>query len=229
MSVAGRRRGLVAGALAALAVAASAMGGLHTRAGRPLLARLGGCPAAKVAPADVERARDDSVRSTRGDRPAPARPALGFRLDATTLPEVRAWAAERGVACVEKRDGTLLQCPRVDARALPAPLAINVVYTDVSFGFRASDGTLSAVTALATRMSASEASARTGALARALALAVSEPARARGDASPDRLSQRYATAALDYRFEDYLVDVTTTTMPDGVSVYERYTSGKTGT
>jgi hypothetical protein len=220
---------MAVGALGALALAACATGGLHTRAGRPLLARLGGCPAAKVAPADVERARDVAVRSTRGERAAPARPALGFRLDATTLPEVRAWAAGRGVDCVERRDGTLLQCPRVDARALPAPLATDVVYTDVSFGFRASDGTLSAVTALATRMTPAEASARTGALSRALSEAVSEPPRTRGDAAPDRLARRYATVALDYRFADYLVDVTATTMPDGVSVYERYTSGKTGT
>ena len=40
---------------------------------------------------------------------------------------------------------------------------------------------------------------------------------------------RWASASLTYRYSDYLLDVGATTLPTGVSIYERYTSGRTKT
>ncbi len=225
-------RRIVRALVGVAAVASLAVGGvgfLHTSAGKPLLMKIGGCPAAKVAPADVERARDRSVVATRGEASAPARPALGFRLDETRVGDVRAWATRRGLSCVERREGTLFQCAQVPASALPGALAEGVTYADVSFGFRASDGTLSAVTALSTKMTAEDGAARARRIAGALEEQGDAP-RIVGELSAAHLTRgRWATAQVEARYVDYLVDVTATSAPDGVAVYERYTSGKTGT
>jgi len=217
----------LAGLAAVTSLAVGGVGFLHTSVGKSLLMKIGGCPAAKVAPADVERARDRSVVATRGDAPAPARPALGFRLDETRAMDVRVWATRRGITCVERREGTLVQCVNVPASALPGALAGDAIYADVSFGFRASDGTLSAVTALSTRLTAEDGAARARVLARALEERGTAP-RVVGELSAEHLARgRWATAQIEARWADYLADVTATSAPDGVAVYERYTSGKT--
>lgn len=225
-------RRIVRALVGVAAVASLAVGGvgfLHTSAGKPLLMKIGGCPAAKVAPGDVERARDRSVIATRGDATAPARPALGFRLDETRAADVRAWAVRRGITCVERREGTLVQCANVPANTLPGALAGDGVYADVSFGFRASDGTLSAVTALSTKLSTDDGAARARVIVGALEAHGAAP-RVVGELSAAHLARgRWATAQIEARWADYLVDVTATSAPDGVAVYERYTSGKTGT
>ena len=105
----------VASTLAALTLL---VGLLHTSLGRPLLARLGvGCPV-QASPEDVERARRDSARATRGSEPSPAQPALGFVLDEMTMADAQAWAEREQVSCEEQRGGTLLMCSHVRAAAL---------------------------------------------------------------------------------------------------------------
>src|ERR1700709_1773111 len=75
------------------------VGFLHTKAGRPLLARLGvGCPV-KASPEDVEAARLKSARALRGVETAASRPALGFALDSMTLADVKAWVAKNDLNC----------------------------------------------------------------------------------------------------------------------------------
>jgi hypothetical protein len=113
------RRSLVAGGV--LFTATLAIGALHTPWGRPLLARLGGCPAARVSATDVDHLRLAGLAGIRGNAPAPARPALGFELDRTTSGDVEAWAARSGVVCVTKKRGlTSVDCQNVSRGVLPS-------------------------------------------------------------------------------------------------------------
>ncbi len=222
------KRALLGGALA-LGLGAAAVVGLHTRGGRPLLARVSGCPATKVSPAAALHARDEAVAKTRGDGAAPARPALGFALDEARLADVRAWATAKGIACSEARGGTLLKCADVPASALPrGGRDSHALYTEIAFGFRADDGALHAVTALRSGLAADAATRELGALADGLTAELGVSPTARGDVAALGKA-RWATASLGYRYADYLLDVGATTLPDGVSLYERYTSGRTGT
>jgi hypothetical protein len=83
--------------LSALAVVTLGGGLLHTKLGRPLLARLGvSCPV-KASPEDTEQARLKAARAQRGSEAALSRPALGFALDATVIADVKAWADKKQV------------------------------------------------------------------------------------------------------------------------------------
>src|SRR6188768_2973604 len=96
-------------AVSVLAALTVFVGFLHTKAGRPLLARIGvGCPV-KASPEAIERARDHSARATRGVEVAASRPALGFTLEKMTLTDVKRWAEAKRVSCDDVRDG-LLRC-----------------------------------------------------------------------------------------------------------------------
>lgn len=228
MTLSPRSKRRLAAAALAVGLGATAMLGLHSRAGRPLLARISGCPAAKVSPVAALQARDEAVARTRGDGAAPARPALGFALDEARLPDVQAWASARGVTCVESRGGTLLKCSDVPARSLPRPRDSHAVYTEIAFGFRADDGALTAVTALRSDLPGDAAGQEVRALADALGAEMKAAPTARGDATALGRA-RWASASLTYRYSDYLLDVGATTLPGGVSIYERYTSGRTKT
>src|SRR5882724_3513916 len=93
------------------------IGLLHTKAGRPLLARLGvGCPV-KASPEAVEAARLNAARTLRGTEAAASRPALGFALDSMTPTDVKAWAAQKNVSCDELRVG-LMRCTDVPSTAV---------------------------------------------------------------------------------------------------------------
>ena len=107
------------------------IGLLHTKAGRPLLARMGlACPV-KASPEAVEAARLNSARLQRGVEMAASRPALGFALDTMTLNDVKAWAARKNVSCDELRVG-LMRCTDVPAVAVGSTgPAIN----QLDFGF----------------------------------------------------------------------------------------------
>ena len=104
-------------------IAATALIGLaHAPFARSLLMSLGGCPmaGARMTPAVAERARRMGLSVDPAAVPAPARPALGFALDSTTLPDVRAWADRAHVACDAPRPG-LLKCTDVEPQVLGAP------------------------------------------------------------------------------------------------------------
>jgi hypothetical protein len=198
-------------AAAALAVAAAGL--LHLPWARPLLARLGGCPASRASPARVEAAQRRAWQALRGASAAPSRPALGFALAETTLAEVEAWGRARGLDCERLRDGALLRCAAVPAAALG--VGPTGTYDDVSFGFRLRDGRLVNVTAL-----------RGGLAAPAAAEAMREAAgRLAGELGPpQRLSAPGSEPAfLQYRYVDYLADVTAMSVPRrGHAVREHY-------
>jgi hypothetical protein len=90
-----RRRRWTVGLAGALAAATLGVGALHLPAARPLLALIGACPVGRASASEIEDARRIALRSLRGDTRAPARPALSFELERTTLDDVRAWARER--------------------------------------------------------------------------------------------------------------------------------------
>src|SRR5690242_9186696 len=106
------RRATVA-TLAVLTVGVAGVGLLHTPGARSLLQRIGGCPVGRATPAQVEAAQRRAWRTLQGSEHAPARPALGFALGEATLPQIRAWAAARGLTCEVLRGGALLRCDQV--------------------------------------------------------------------------------------------------------------------
>lgn len=206
------RRWLAAvAATAALGVAAIAS--LHAPWARPLLRRVGGCPAARVTPEQVEAAQRRAWRNVRGSGAAPARPALGFALYRTTLAEVEAWARARGLACEAARAGALYRCSAVPASAIA--LGASGTYDDVAFGFRLSDRRLVNLTTLRTGLAPEDAAARMQAITGALRQALGGPAEsAAGGAGP---------AYVAYRFADYAADVTSMRLPGrGNALREHY-------
>ena len=189
-----RRIGLAAAGT--LACATLLIGVLHMPWARSLLQRVGGCPAGRATPRQVEAAQRAAMRRLVGASPAPARPALGFDLGRTTLAEVQAWARSRSLSCESARDGAFLRCRDVPA---PALAGASGDYDDVSFGFRLADHRLVAVTALRADLSPEEASERASAAASALERRLGPPtARSAGTSG----------FFLQYRYADYLAGVT---------------------
>src|SRR5262245_45779704 len=93
----------------------TALGGfLHTKAGRPWLARWfgGSCPVGHASPARIDEARRSAAASLRGTETTSTRPALGFHLDETTAGDVQAWARASGVAC-RLEHALLMKCDAV--------------------------------------------------------------------------------------------------------------------
>ncbi|HEY2736402.1 MAG TPA: hypothetical protein VGI70_20525, partial [Polyangiales bacterium] len=211
-----------ASVLAALTLLIAA---LHTSAARPLLARLGmKCPL-DASPAEVEAARLESARVTRGTEAAASRPALGFVLDQTTLADVKAWAEKKNVSCDEARTRSLLHCTNVPETALGKS---GPEFNDLDFGFSPSNARLVNISAWRSGMSSRAASAQMKAIAASLAAELGAPASTKGD-----LSARYfasgpmRTAFVQYRFSDYIADVTATNIPDkGLILREHYMSAR---
>ena len=217
---------LLGGGLGLGLLALAGGGLLHTKAGRPLLARVGGCPVGKVSPAAVQERGQEVIASQRGTTKAPARPALGFELDRATIDDVRSWATEEHVGCVERREETLVLCMDVPASAL-GRASDGDIYTEISFAFRVKEKTLLDVTTLRSHLSPAQASRMTIALTAALERSLGAPTIKQGDATTAYLSEgAYATFAMNYRFEDYFADVTTMSLPAGVVVREQYLSAR---
>jgi hypothetical protein len=206
--------------LASLAGIAAAFIGLaallHTPFGRPLLRRLGvACPATKVSPGQVEAVRLRAVAALRGERPSPARPALGQALDLSRPAEVAAWARVRGLACVESM------------RPVRAVKCTGPGSDQIAFAF-APDGRLVSVDRLRGALNASEASRLFGQVADDLAAALG-PGQVAGDATPDYLaSGSMHSARLAYRFSDYLATVTAMNVAGRVVLHEQYESARGG-
>jgi hypothetical protein len=181
-------------------------GALHLPVLRPLLRRIGGCPVQQLTPAQVEAAQARAFHKLRGSSPAPQRPALGFKLEQTTLDDVRAWAVTAGTACESKRDGALLLCPNVPAaKGLPR-------YDELAFGFRLRDRRLVNLTALRVGLGEDEARSSLDSLQSGL-----EARLGPGDARPGA----YAV----FRFSDYLAEVSAMALPGrGHALREHYMS-----
>jgi len=197
------------------------VGFMHTKAGRPILMSLAGfagCPMGKASAAEVEAVRRAAVASERGTAGAPARPALGFVLDRTTLSDVRKWAEQVGAGCTEERQGTLVKCSGVAATAIGRPSWENAM-TELSFGF-STQGPLVSLTTLYSHRSADDTAK----------IATDAGATLEKDLGPAHtvagsLAQTGSVATLSYRFRDYAADVTACPVPgSGFVVRELYAS-----
>ena len=226
----------VAAALAATVGLTALIGFAHTKHGRPLLALLGahgshhrgggGCPLGfdkAQTPEQKEASRASFSRAHRGAALVRARPALGFRLDATTEADVLAWAQASGVSCKKPRAGYDLDCAAIPDSALPeAERGAGLRSLWLGFG---GDGKL--VTVVAVRKSAdprvvSEAFASVkGRVEHAAGPASSVV----GEGRPEELaSGALYQASAEYRFKNYYALARATNMGDGFLLTEEYRS-----
>jgi len=221
-----RKAKALASAGAAAVALTAAIGVLHTPMARPLLSKIGGCPVGKATPADIEAARMGAVRETRGVAPAPARPALGFTLDRSTPADVHAWGKQLGVPCENKREGTLVVCHAVPRAALEGHAGQPGTIDDLAFAFRPRDGRLVNITATSLALPSGDASARMQHVTGTLRASLGVPTDAAGDPTAEYLaSGDYATATVQYRFSDFMAEITATNIAGrGVALREHYLS-----
>jgi len=219
------RRGLLTLG-ATLAVATALIGAMHTPAGLRLYARATGrgCPFGGSA-AEVERGRLEAAHAARGAVVAAARPALGFRLDESTVDEVDAWAARHGLACRDRRERSLKICTNVPAAALGRS---GPTIDELALAFSPTTHTLVNLTAVRYRLPPDEAVRHMGGLLGGLRTALGDPARTAGSLDVASLSAAsYATAASFFEFRDYIAELTATQIPrEGVLVREHYMSAR---
>jgi hypothetical protein len=200
------------------------IGLLHTKAGRPLLARLGlACPV-KASPQAVEAARLQAARTLRGTETAASRPALGFALDSMTLADVKAWAARVNVSCDELRVG-LMRCTDVPTASVGSTgPAIN----QLDFGFAPATEHLVNVSAWRNGMTGDAAAAQLSAVALQMKEQLGTPTHEAGSRTAGYLaSGPMHTATVEYRFKDYIADVSATNIPGrGLLMREHYMSAR---
>jgi len=213
----------VASTLAALTLL---VGLLHTSLGRPLLARLGvGCPV-QASPEDVERARRDSARATRGSEPSPAQPALGFVLDEMTMADAQAWAEREQVSCEEQRGSTILMCSHVRAAALGG--SGGETTDELVLAFSPKTKRLVNIATTEYGLDGTAAASRMARIVSNLEEKLGKPTREAGERSASYLAEApMRTALVRYRFSDYQADVTATNMPGkGLMLREHYMSAR---
>ena len=210
---------------ASVSVSLTLFGGfLHTKAGRPILARLGvSCPV-KASAEDVEAARSNFARSERGTEAASSRPALGFVLDRMTLSDVKAWADQKHVSCDEVRDG-LLRCTDVPLAAVGGA---GPMINRLDFGFMIANEHLVNISAWRNGLTGEVAAAHLDAVIANMQRQVGAPTTEAGNRSAQYLaSGAMHTAVAKYRFKDYIADVSATNIPGrGLSLREHYMSAR---
>ena len=210
---------------AGVLVSCAALFALHTPQARGILVKLGGCPMGRASATQVEEARRVAALPSRGEFPAPVRPAAGFMLDVTTRGAVDDWAARYEVSCQEKREGALLLCADVPPRAIGRPDGVAIA--EVAFAFTPRPALRLVNLTVMHRPSAANAAVRElVAVTAALHDALGAPIGEAGERTAAHVGALpYATAAVAYRFRDYFADVSSTNLPrQGVMLYEHYMS-----
>ena len=203
-----------------LAAAILLIGVLHLPMARPLLALAGACPVGRASASDIEDARRIALRSLRGEGKAPARPALGFDLEQTTLDDVQVWARARAIGCDLSRESTLLVCRSVPAAALHATTQETI--DEAAFVFRLRDRRLITVATLTSGAAANAAADSFAANAASLAASL-------GAAETRRVPRPGWDGAgpifVRYRYADYIADVSAMRLPGrGIVMREQYMS-----
>jgi len=214
--------------LVSAALAVTLAGGLlHTKAGRPWMARIfgGGCPLNSVTAEQLDAARHGAVASARGTERAPARPAFVFKLDESTVADVKAWALRAGVACAQDK-AWLIKCSDVPASSLgraPSEGAIE----ELAMGF-AADGRLVNITTLRRHLSPGDGSRVMREIATAVVTELGRPHElpveiATGSVSAEPLS----SMKMSLTYSDYIAEITALNLPtSGVAVREHYLSAR---
>lgn len=176
------------------------------------------CPFMRApSAAELEGIRAKSVASLRNGKTAaaPARPAFGFRLDASTKEDVRAWAKTAGARCDDELDGAAIRCEGARADG--------IAVKDAFFRFDP-EGRLVAVDVMREGRPPAEALALHAALVADATRVLGAPS-AEHVATAADLGAPLARASAEYRFADYAADLGATNMGgEGVVVREQYRS-----
>jgi hypothetical protein len=204
----------------------SAVGVMHTRAGRQALIRLGvPCPAFGATATQVSALREVGLQTLRGGAPAPQRPAAGLQLDATTEAQASAWAANRRLGCEALQRGyRYLRCRGVPASALGLD-GPPVSELWLSFGPR---DTLVGVDVYRRGLAPADEALVWHSATTRLRAALGAPSVAFGDGTPASLrAAAVTTARVQYRYADYIATVTAARLPGiGLAVREQYLSAQ---
>lgn len=215
-------------AVGAVIVATGLIGLAHAPFARSLLMSLGGCPmaGARMTPVQAERARHMALGEDRATTSAPARPALGFALDSTTLGDARAWAHRQDVDCDDARPG-LMKCVAVRPEALGLPATQGRI-DELSLEFDPNDRLVN-MTTFRSHLTPAVASTEAHAIVASLAGTLGPAATRAGDfeASSFGAAKAGSLSAVAYRFGDYVADVTAMDAPSsGPSIREHYMSAR---
>lgn len=225
-----RRVKKVATSIALVAIASiGVMGFLHTKMGKPLLMKLGGCPVGNVSAQDMEEVRAKAFAASQPatETPPPSMFALGFELDKATIKDVTAWAASHNITCDDSREGSVLVCANVSAKDVPIPEDSNVPFTELTFGFRASDKALYTVTGWRQDVSPEAAAAAMTTVGTKMVSVLGQPHVFQGKPTSTFLaSEGMPTSVISYKFTGYTASVSASKMPAGVWVREVYVSTK---
>jgi hypothetical protein len=215
---------VLVGVAISIAAATGIVGLLHTSVGKPLLAKAGGCPANNAPPQGVEDAQKRAIRLTRGETPAPARVALGFELDKTTLSDVQSWAKKHGIACKATREDTTLSCVDIPAEALPATFARGRI-DELEMSFRVADKTLLGLSTWRWHLPEETAARELDSVFTGLRGSLGSPTVNEGDRA--RLGRElFAGVIVKYNFKDYLCTVSGMNLPEkGITLHESYVTG----
>ena len=203
------------------------IGFAHTKAGRPILAWLGGkgvtggCPLGldQGDPVAAEAFRVAELHKREGTAPVAHPRALDFELGTSTKSDVQAWLAARGIQCKDERAGAVLKCLDFPADATSG-LAPG---SDLHLQFDAAERLVALDLMRPATVSAEAVAAfdtTTGALGRTLGA----PSHASGEVSADWLgAEAMRRIAREYRFQGYVASVSATNFGSrGVRVREQY-------
>jgi hypothetical protein len=211
---------------AALTFVIGGVGLLHTSVGRPVLAKLGiACPLTKATPQQIDHARTIPAAAFAGMSNAPARPALGFAFEKTTMDEIEAWAKANHIDCAPiNGNETLRACKNVKASTLGEPPDFAPA-EEVAFEFRASH-TLAVVSVLRRNLSVEQANAMTAAASNRLRAALGAPQRVVGENTAAHFAKGPLQAYQEeYQFGDYAATLTETRLgTTGVLFREQFFS-----
>ncbi len=212
-------------AASTLAGATALVGVLHAPFARSLLMRAGGCPmgGARMTATESEVGRHMGAQANRGTSPAPARPALGFVLERTSLADVRTWTKSHRLSCDEPHPA-LIVCTKVPATLLGLPAGESAV-DDLALGFNQRDLLVNATT-FRSHLTPDAAASAARQIVSGLASALGPAAATAGTFDAAHLAQAPASsvAVLSYRYSDYVASVSAMNMPEGATVREQYMS-----
>jgi hypothetical protein len=212
-----------------LAGATLLVGALHMPFARGLLMRAGGCPMAgvKMSAAQMDHARHMGISSLGpATKDAPARPALGFDLDVTTLADVHAWAAREHLDCEDAREA-LVKCTAVPAAALGRPADLAAV-DELVLAFNP-QGHLVNLTTLRTHLAPDQGAHAAQVIVSSLDGSLGVSGDSTEDFAPTHIAQAGAAglASRAYHYGDYVADVTAMTLPaSGLALREHYMSAR---
>lgn len=203
-------------------VATLAIGLLHLPVAAPLLRAISPaavCPLTRGTAAQIDRAHDlgaAQLRAANGTT-APARPALGFRLDAPV--DIASWAKARNVTCASVGGNATLQ------RCTDVPADDGATIDEVIFELRTT-GELVNVQTMRRGLSPETAAALATRLEDRAARELGAPTKLGGEATAAHFSHgSLATFVAEHAFHDYRATISATSFGDrGTMVREQYLS-----